>query len=53
MSDDDKDVIYYDRKDAPKMMAAKLVNNVIEALFLLALVFFAYNCEWCGGPRMW
>ena len=41
------------RKDGVKMGALKLANNVLEALFFLALIFFAYNCDWCGGPRMW
>jgi hypothetical protein len=51
MSDDKE--IRYKLEDAPKMMVAKLLNNIMEAVFILALVFFAYNCDWCGGPRMW
>ena len=50
---DDPDRIRYKLEDAPKVMAAKLANNLIEVFFYLALIFFAYNCDWCGGPRMW
>lgn len=32
---------------------AKVLNNTVSALFYLALILLLYNCEWCGGPRMW
>jgi len=51
--DDDDDYIHYSRKDAWKIMALKVLNNLFEFLFLLALALLAYNCNWCGGPRMW
>jgi hypothetical protein len=50
---DDEDKVRYLLKDGVKMAMIKLANNVLEALFIIALIFFAYNCNWCGGPRMW
>lgn len=40
-------------KDVPKMFFVKFLNNTVNTLFYLALILLAYNCEWCGGPRMW
>jgi len=50
---DNDDEVIYQLKDAPKLMFYKTINNIVHTLFYLALILLAYNCEWCGGPRMW